>query len=404
MSRARRVRRILSGILALTTVGVVAYGAAALLSPLPRLHVEQTISAAVGGTWSESLTLPASGSTAVLAESGSIVSGGSAHARPIAGVAKLVLVSVVLAVEPLAPGESGPAMSIDQAAENRYRELDAAGARTVPVQFGQTVTRRDLIVATLIGSGNNTAELLIDSVFGGIEGYLSAARIWLDEQGLRSTSVTDGTGLDPGSLSTATELAQLARLALENPVLAEILESRPGTVSAGTRISDQAAFLPELGTAGLVRSYTDAAGVCIVLSVQVGDDSIVVAMLGQPGYAAAESAMTALIDQVRTAVREVEVVAAGQVVAIARSLWGQSTDLVAAQSVTVSSTQLDGLGMRLETSSRSTIFGGADAGSLIVTAGGEQTVVRLESAGTISEPGVAWRFADPLTVLGRWVA
>jgi hypothetical protein len=29
-------------------------------------------------------------------------------------------------------------------------------------------------------------------------------------------------------------------------------------------------------------------------------------------------------------------------------------------------------------------------------------VVRLEASGTITEPGVAWRFADPVTVLTRW--
>ncbi|MBX9473036.1 hypothetical protein [Microcella sp.] len=402
MSRARRVRGIVSGMLALVVVAVLAYAAAAMLSPLPRLHVEQTLSSAVDGSWSESLTLPDAGSTAALAESGSIVASGSTEPRAIAGAAKLVLVSVVLDAEPLAPGGTGPAITIDQAAVDRYRELDAAGARTVPVQFGQTLTRRDLIAATLLGSGNNTAELLIDAVFGGLDDYLEAAAAWLDEQGLSSTTVTDGTGLDPGSRSTASDLARLGQLALANPALADLLDTRPRTTSAGSSFSDQAAFLPELGTVGLVRSYTDAAGVCVLLAVPMGDETIIIAMLGQPSYPAAESAASALVAGLREAVREVEVVAAGGVVGVARSAWGQSTDLVATEAISVSSTELDGLGVRIETASRSTIFRGADAGSLIVTAGGEQQTARLESTSAITEPGVAWRFADPATVFGRW--
>jgi len=402
MSRGRRLRRFMSGMLAFAVVLAVVYGAAAILSPLPRLHVEQTLSAAVDGTWTDALVLPETGSTAVLAQSGAAISAGGAEPRPIAGAAKLVLVSVVLAAEPLAPRGTGPAITIDQAAVDRYRALDAAGARTVAVRFGQTLTRRDLIAATLIGSGNNTAELLIDAVFGGLDGYLAAARAWLDEQELTNTTVTDGTGLDPGSRSTAVELAQLGRLALENPALAELLDTRPRTTSAGSGFSDQAAFVPRLGTVGLTRSYTDAAGVCVLLAVGAGDETVIIALLGQPSYPAAESTASSLIGEVREAVRPVEVVAAGEVVGVARSAWGQSTDLVSTEAVAVSSTQLDGLGVRIETSSRSTIIRGADAGTLVVTAGGVEQIVRIKSTSAIPEPGVAWRFADPLTVIQRW--
>lgn len=402
MSRARRVRGVLSGMLALVIVAVLAYAAAAMLSPLPRLHVEQTVSSAVDGNWSDLLTMPESGSTAVLAESGSIVSSGSAEPRPIAGAAKLVLVSVVLDAEPLAPGGTGPAITIGQAEVERYRALDAAGARTVPVQFGQTLTRRDLIASTMLGSGNNTAELLVDSVFGGLDGYRAAANLWLNEQGLTSTVVTDGTGLDPGSRSTAVDLARLGQHVLDSPALADLLDTRPRTTSAGSRFSDEAEFLPDLGTIGLVRSYTDAAGVCVLFAVPVGDETVIVTMLGQPGYPAAGSAARTLIAEINEGVREVEVVAAGEVVAIARSAWGQSTELVATESISVSSTELDGLGVRIDPSSRSTIFRGADAGSLVVTAGGAEQVARLESTTSITEPGVAWRFADPVTVFERW--
>lgn len=402
MTGARRVRGILSAMLALAVVLGVVYAAAALLSPIPRLHVEQTLSTSLDGAWDAELALPAAGSTAVLAVDGLPVTAGSTDPRPIAGAAKLVLVSVVLGVEPLDAGATGPAITIDQAAVDRYRELDAIGARTVVVQFGQTWTRRDLIAATLIGSGNNTAELLVDTVFGGLDDYRAAARAWLDERGLTATSVVDGTGLDAGSLSTASDLAQLARLALETPVLAELLTARPDDVSSGSPVNDEADFVSELGTVGLTRSYTDAAGVCIIMGVPAGDETIIVTLLGQPSYPAAEAAAAELIASIREGVHPIEVVSIGDVVAVARSQWGQSTELIATESVTVSSTQLAGLDIRLEAASRSTILPGADAGSIVVTAGGVEQVVRLESTSAITEPGVAWRFADPMTVLQRW--
>jgi serine-type D-Ala-D-Ala carboxypeptidase (penicillin-binding protein 5/6) len=125
-------------------------------------------------------------------------------------------------------------------------------------------------------------------------------------------------------------------------------------------------------------------------------------MLGQPSYPVAETAAAELIESIRAGVQPVEVVSAGEVVAIARSQWGQSTELIATETITVSSTQLAGLDLRLEAASRSTVLPGADAGSIVVTAGGVEQVVRLESTTAITEPGVAWRFADPLTVLSRW--
>lgn len=402
MTRGRRVRGIVSALLALVVVAGVVYAAAALLSPVPRLHIEQTISASLDGRWDAALALPADGSTAVLAAEGLPATAGSTDPRPIAGAAKLVLVSVVLGVEPLEAGAPGPAITIDQAAVDRYRALDAAGARTVEVEFGQTWTRRDLIAATLIGSGNNTAELLVDAVFGGLDDYRSAAQTWLDEQGLSATTVIDGTGLDPASLSTAGDMAQLARLALETPLLAELLSTRLDETSADSPISDEADFVSELGTVGLTRTYTDAAGVCVIVGLPVGDETIIIAMLGQPSYPVAETAAAELIESIRAGVQPVEVVSAGEVVAIARSQWGQSSELIATETITVSSTQLAGLDLRLEAASRSTVLPGADAGSIVVTAGAVEQVVRLESTTAITEPGVAWRFADPLTVLSRW--
>lgn len=398
----RRVRRVVSGIAALAVVLATVYVAAALTSPVPRLVVDEQLPAAASGSWADAVPLPTAGATAVLAGGGDPITAGDAEPRPIAGAAKLVLIAVALAAEPLAAGSPGPAITIDQAAVDRYRELDAAGARTVPVVFGQTWTRRDLIAATLLGSGNNIAELLIDEVFGGPAEYLAAAADWLDENGLTATTVADGAGLDPASRSTATELAAIARLALAEPVVADLVAERPRSTSGGAAYSDEAAFLRDSGARGLVRSYTDAAGVCIVTTLEVAGETVITVLLGQPGYPQAERALSDLLDGVQGAIRQVEVIPAGQTVAVARSDWGQQTELITVEPIVVSTIDFAALELRIDAAPRSTIVRGADAGELVAVVDGAEVRVRLESTGAITEPGVAWRFADPFTVLSRW--
>jgi len=406
VSGARRVRRFLSGMLALTLVAVVAYGAAALLSPLPQLEITQTFTVAanaeVAESWGSGLPLPEAGSTAVEAENATPVLGGSIEPRPIAGTAKLILAHVVLATEPLQVGSPGAAITIDQAAIDRYRELDAAGARTVTVQFGETWTRRDLIAATLIGSGNNTAELLVNTVFGGADAYRSAAQTWLDGQGLANTTVVDGSGLDSASRSTAADLVAVARLTLNDPVLADLFEQRPRETAAGVSFADQSGFLSDLGTIGLSRSYTDAAGVCALFAVTVADQTIVIAMLGQPGYPTAETSASEIIAAVREAVRDVDIVTAGQTIGVAQSDWGQASDIIAVEGITVNSTELENLDLQINANARSTLVAGIDVGNLTVATSGREQVVRLKSTAGIAEPGVVWRFADPVTVIQRW--
>jgi len=400
---ARRARAIVSGVVALAVLGGVVYGAGALLGPLPALASEprplntDEVGATVGD-----LVLPEGGSTAVsLPFSEPILAGGEA-ARPMAGVAKLVLAHVALDAEPLGAGRTGEATPIDGATASRYRELVSAGARTVPVLEGQVWTRRDLLGATLIGSGNNTAELLMLEVFGGLDTYTQAARAWLDERGLTDTTVVDATGLGSGNVSTASDLAALAQLTLADATLAELFAERPRRGSAGVTWTDESSFLTDTGAVGLTRTYTDAAGVVLLLVVPVGDSEVALAMLGQPGYAQAEQSARALIASLTDVVQPTTLVSAGAVVGMLQSEWGQSATIIASEAVTVTTLDPSSIEVRLDVPERRTVLEGTTVGQLIVsTPEGEQTS-RLVAGGTIAEPGVAWRFADPATVIDRW--
>jgi len=405
MRRGQRVKRFLSGMLALGMVLVTVWAAGALLSPVPVLVAEQRPpSLDALGMDGGVLALPVTGASAVIAGTGSPLSGGEAAALPIAGLAKVVLAHVVLDRAPLEPGAPGPATAITAEDVQRLRALQASSVRTVAVAGGQVWTQFDLIAATVIGSGNNTAEILAVSAFGTLEGYLLAAGEWLAENGLADTIVVDPTGIGSGSIATAADMARLAQLTVAQPVLLDLLLQRPTAApTTGTTWSDNAAFPGGTGALGAATTYTDAAGVCTLLILPVGDSYAGVILLAQPDYPTAEAAVALLIPQVTTALQPVPLIDAGAVVGELVADWGQRTDLVTTDPVTIVALDASAVEFDYALDTQRTVLRGASVGRLTVTTPTGDQTVRLETTTTITEPGVAWRFADPFTVLDRWL-
>lgn len=403
MEPARRIGRIISGFLAFGLVLATVYAAGALLSPIPALEVvERELDTSALTAGSATIALPEQGASSVALPAGEPRTAGSPDALPIAGIAKLVLAHVAIAEAGLEPGRTGAAITIDQDDLQRLRGLQASGVRTVSVTLAQTWTVRDLLIATLIGSGNNTAELLADAVFGDRDAYLAAAAQWLADNGLAETVVVDATGLNGGSVATARDLGVLAQLTAAQPVLAELLRDRP-TSANGVGFDDNAAYAGDLGVIGITNSYTDAAGVCLVMLVPVGDVLVGAAVIGQPGYDAARAAIEALVPSLQEGIRPLPIVEVGDVVGELDADWGRTVELIAVEPITVLAFDAGEVTTRLAVDDRRTVLRGASVGRIVVeTPAGEQSA-RIEAAGAIPEPGIAWRFADPFTVLDRWI-
>lgn len=401
MGAGRRIARTISALTALAVAGGAVYAAAALLSPIPTLEVvEREIDG--GANAAAELPLPEVGASAVVLPTGSPVVAGDEAARPIGGTARLILAHVVLDREPLELGRTGPALTMTAAEVTRTREIAEAGVRTVPVFVGEPWTRRDLLIATLLGSGNNLAEFLAIDVFGDLESYRAAASAWLDENGMPSTTIADVGGLDPATTSTAADLAQLAQLTAQQPVIADIYATRPSTVSTGASFSDTTQFVPEIGANGYVNTYTDEAGVCILTSIEVAGTTATIALYGQPSYPAAEEALRAIVTSLSENLAETTIVSEGTVVAEYRADWGQSATIVATEAVTTTSLTGSDLAVVFEIDDRRTVLRGTTVGRMVVDTGDGPVTVILEAAESISEPGIGWRFADPFTVFDRW--
>jgi len=169
------------------------------------------------------------------------------------------------------------------------------------------------------------------------------------------------------------------------------------------RFDDNAAVARSLGVLGATNSYTDAAGVCFVMLVPVGEVLVGAVMIGQPGYDAANAALQSLVPSIQAGVKPLAVVEVGDVVGELTSDWGRTVDLLAVEPASVLAFDAGEVDTRLVLDERRTVLRGQSVGRLeIETPGGTQSV-RVETAGAITEPGIAWRFADPLTVLDRWL-
>ncbi len=142
---------------------------------------------------------------------------------PIASISKLVTVLVALDAAPVAAGAEGPThvwTAEDAARQARYVADDGVA---FPIPVGTEVTARQMLQLALVPSANDFAAAYAYSVFGDNDAFLSAVRAWQDREGLASLSLFEPTGTDERNAASASDVLRLARLALANDTVAEIV-------------------------------------------------------------------------------------------------------------------------------------------------------------------------------------
>ncbi len=144
---------------------------------------------------------------------------------------------------------------------------------------GERLTVEQLLYALLLSSGNDAAEVLAEHAFGGDrEAFINYMNLRATEIGLENTHFTNPSGLpDDEHYTTARELAQIGRMANQDPVISHIASSKNvsfTTVDSITHSYSNHNSLLRMYThaTGLKTGYTKAAGRCLVSSA--GKDGI----------------------------------------------------------------------------------------------------------------------------------
>ena len=347
------------------------------------------------------LSFPDFGSTAVgaIGYPGTLAISGDTKPVPIASITKVITVLVVLEKKPLAIDETGPSILMTSADVALWNKQVAQNGSVAPVRAGITLTERQLMDLVLVKSANNYAETLVNWAFGSEKSYLPVARDWLKENKLLKTSLADSTGFLPGNRATSSDLVELGKIALANPVLAAIVDTKSEVVPNIGEIENTNELLGSTGVRGIKTGTTEDAGACLLFAADymIGEHPVTVVgvMLGGKTHPELNERIKKLLKSVKASFHEVTLATDGQVFASYDTQWGDATQAVAAETSTVLVWGQTPVTLLVDVEDITTAPRGSDAGELRFAVGPETIVVPLELTSTIDDPGPWWRLTNP---------
>ena len=337
---------------------------------------------------------------------GILVLNGGGEARPIASLTKVITALVVLGAKPLALGETGPTLTFSKADNDLYDKYYVLGASIQRMKIGSAMTQRDALEVMLVASASNYGEAVANWAFGSTAGFRSATKAWLAANGLGGTTIVEPTGIDPRNTSTPADLIAIAKIAMANPVVAEIVASRSVDVPNLGRLSNTNPILGSDGVVGLKTGTLEESGsnLLFAANIDVGLPAPItltgVVLEASDNFAAGVAAR-ALIASVRSGFQKLQLVELGTVVGTYTTPWGDDADVVTGTSPSVLVWSDTPVTVTLESEPVVEAESGTEVGSLTYVVGAETVVVPLVLRGGIAGPGGQWRLTHPEILLAK---
>ncbi len=266
---------------------------------------------------------------------GSLGSSGAHTPVPIASVAKVMTAYLTLLEHPLAAGGEGFAMTVNSADVKEEEQRVDLGQSTVAVRLGERITERQALEALLLPSANNVAAMLAVHDAGGLTAFVTRMNATARRLGMSSTTYTDPSGFEQGTVSTAPDQLKLARVAMREPMFAAIVDEPSAELPVAGRVTNYDALVGEDGYVGVKTGSDRAAGGCLVFAkrVTIGVRTLTVlgVVLGQREGSLIDAALASarqLGDSAAAALRIQTVIPAGANVLSASSTGGRRTTIV----------------------------------------------------------------------------
>ncbi|WP_127820541.1 D-alanyl-D-alanine carboxypeptidase family protein, partial [Microbacterium sp. CPCC 204701] len=388
----------------LVMAGLVgAYSAATLLWPLhavaptvTAIEVQPAAAPAAAPVW------PAQGSAAVGVQGMGAALASTPDPSEIASITKVVTALVVLDEMPLAVGEQGPEFHFTSADSSRYWQYRSNGESALDVPAGGSLTQYQMLEGMLIGSANNYADRLAQTLWPSDAVFASAASDWLASRGVEGVTIVEPTGMDSDNAATPQALITLAQKALENPVIAEIVAKPAVDLPGAGHVENTNALLADAGVVGIKTGTLDSWNLLSAKDVVIGDTTVrlYASVLGQPDNTARLDASRALYAGLEQELQLKPSVATGTVAGKVDTLWGEPIDMVTSGDASVVLWN-GGVGTVETTYDLGDSREAGDAvGTLAVTGPLNAATVELELAGDIEEPSPWWRLTHPLDLFG----
>ncbi|WP_394551851.1 D-alanyl-D-alanine carboxypeptidase family protein [Agromyces sp. MMS24-JH15] len=397
----RRRRTVVFGMLLVVVAllgGTGIYSANALNAPIPEAAPTATAPAPVAAA-PQPVVAPGFGTFAISAVGypGTLAQSPDPTPLPSASITKIITSLVILDAHPIPAGEEGPAIAYTNADVDIYWDMVAQNGSVSPVPAG-SLTLKQSLEAMLLPSGNNYAISLANWAFGSEQGLVDAARAWLDARGLVHTNIADASGLSLENTSIPTDLVQLGMLALDNPVLAEVVAMQTAEIPGVGTVRNTNKMLGTHGVDGIKTGSTDdAANLLFSADFAVGSSTITLVgvVLGAPDHDVLDQAIGALIDSVVPGFHEVPALGAGQELASYAQPWGDTAVARTTQAASVIVWSDTPVTVEVQAEPITLVEDGDDVGVAVVHAGDQAITVPLEIDGTVEDPGAWWRLTNP---------
>ena len=318
------------------------YGYWASSRSLPPLNPDQAQVRLQTQTPSSKLAWPAAGQSGVgIVGTPILETHGTQTPAAIASTAKIITALVVLHAKPLALSQQGPMITLSASDEALYNSYAARAGSVVRVTAGEQISEYQMLEAMLLPSANNAADSLATWAFGSLGNYTASANSYLSKLGLAQTRVgTDASGFDPSTTSTAHDLVRLGELAMQDPVLAQVVGQ---TTASGIPVVNSVKnvnFL--LGTdniIGIKTGNTDQAGGVFIsasrATVNGKPVTIVTALVGSPTLFQAMKDSLPLIQGAQVNFKPVTVITKASVAGRYRQPWGGRVTAITAKNLSV---------------------------------------------------------------------
>jgi serine-type D-Ala-D-Ala carboxypeptidase (penicillin-binding protein 5/6) len=367
--------------------------------PLPKAD------ASVVGLSSEintvSLSWPTHGVAALGAQGfGLLAAHGSQQPRPTASMSKIITVLAVLEKHPLKLGQQGPTLTMGQSDMDLFNKYYAEGGSYAKVEIGEKITEYQMLQAILLPSANNMADGLAVWTFGSLPNYAAYANAMLKRLGLSTTHVgSDASGFLPDSTSTPADFIRLGELALDNPVMAQIVAQKSATIPVQGIIYSANSRLGYNNIIGIKTGLTDQAGGCFLFAARYdvpGSPKPVViigVIMGAQSLLEALNDSEPLLNSAKPYFTYKAPIKAGETFATLTTPWnGTSVDIVAKQDANMIAWAGKPLIPRVELAKiGGSMAAGAQVGDALISSGNNVAATPLVLKGAISGPSWQWR-------------
>jgi len=412
-TRTRRRRR--GRIIALVVVGVIVaaigtyvplalnapVGAAASTTHLP--PVAPGSAAKLAFPEGEESAISVSGADAYLGPgaSGILASSGGDAAVPMASISKLITAMVILTKKPLTTSSPGPSITFSKADHALYDKYYLLNATIATMPTGSSMSEHDAIETMLVVSACNYSEAMVDWAFGSTGGFVTAAKKWLAANGMMHTTMVESTGIDARNTSTPGDLITLGKLAMANPVIAEIVAKKGLDIPFLTGMPSTNTLLGSDGVNGIKTGTLDDYGSDLLFSAEVPVTGleqplkVIGVVLGGGTRDSVNDDVTRLIDSLKAGFHEVVVAEDDEKVGTYTTPWGASATMVLGSSASVFTYSDAKITSTMTTSTLKTGKNGEKVGSVTWKAGTSTVTVPVVLQGSIAPPTTWWRLTHP---------